>query len=122
MSKNAFCGIDGFGYQKDAVLTNFRQIDYLDQYRVLKLFYKEHVGEELLNPPISYNDRKDKYPTQVLDPNFQVDHVTPTKIQLFEELNTDPANANARFFVLLFRHRQKEMTSDGHKIIEVKVL
>ena len=31
----------------------FLENEYLDQYRDLNLFYKEYVGEELLNPFIS---------------------------------------------------------------------
>ena len=44
------------------------------------------------------------------------------KYQLFEELNTDPDNVNARLFVLLVRHRQVEMISDGNKKLESKVI
>ena len=62
---------------------------------------------------------KNKYPIQVIDLRFQVDHISPKKIQLFEEFNTDPANVNARLFVMLIRHRQIEMISDGNKILEV---
>ena len=39
---------------------NYPENDYIDQYRDLNLFYKEYVGEELLNPFISYPDMKDK--------------------------------------------------------------
>ena len=35
----------------------------------------------------------------------QVDHTTPKKIHLFEEYRNHPANA--RIFVILYRHRQK---------------
>ena len=38
--RKCFCEIDGYRYPKDAVLTNFPEIDYLDQQRDLKLFYK----------------------------------------------------------------------------------
>ena len=51
----------------------------------LKLFYKKFVGEELLNPFISYPDMKDKHPIQVIDLRFQAIYITPKKIQLFEE-------------------------------------
>ena len=51
--KKYFCGIDGYRYPKDAVLTNLPEYDYLDQYRDLKLFYKEYVGEEIKNLFIS---------------------------------------------------------------------
>ena len=53
-----FVEIDGIRYPKDGVLTNFEEMSYLDQYRVLKSFYKEYVGEELLEPYISYPDMK----------------------------------------------------------------
>ena len=75
-----------------------------------------------MNPFISYTGMKNKYPIQLIDIRHQVDHITPEKIQLFEEFNTDPANVNAGLFVILKRHRQIEMISDGNKIIEIKVL
>ena len=75
-----------------------------------------------MNPFISYTDMKNKYPIQVIDVRHQVDNITPEKIQLSEEFNNDPANVNARLFVILFRHRQIELVSDGEKIIEVKVI
>ena len=48
--------IDGARYPKDAIITNYAENDYLDQYRDLQLFYREYVGEELLNPFVSYPD------------------------------------------------------------------
>ena len=92
--KKYICGIDGYRYTKDAVLTNFPENDYLDQYRDLKLFYKEYVGEIIMNLFISYTDMTDKYPIQLIDLRFQVDHISPKKIQLFPEFNTDPTNVN----------------------------
>ena len=65
---------------------------------------------------------KNKYPIQVIDLRQQVYHVFPKKIQMFEEFITDPANVNARLFVLLIRQRQNEMITDGNKIIEVKAI
>ena len=88
-----FIEIDGIRYPRDSVLTNFELNDYLDQYKDVKLFYKEYVGEELLNPFISYPDMKNKYPIQVIDLKHQQDHITPKKIQLFEEYNANPNNA-----------------------------
>ena len=114
-----FVEIDGIRYQKDGILINFEENSYLDQYRDLKLFYKEYVGEELLQPYITYPDMKYLYPIQITDLRFQVDHITPKKIQLFEEFSQDPANE--RLFIILVRHRQIEI-SDGKKIIEVKVI
>ena len=115
-----FVQIDGLSFWRDGVLTNFEENSYLDQYRDLKLFFKEYVGEELLQPYISYPEKKYLYPIQITDLRFQVDHITPKKIQLFEEFSEDPANE--RLFIILIRHRKVEMISDGNKIIEVKVI
>ena len=115
-----FVEIDGVSYPKDSVLLNFGENSYLDQYRGLKLFYKEYFGEELLQPYISYPDMKYLYPIQITDLRYQVDQITPKKIQLFEEFSEDPANEI--LFIILIRHRQLELISDGNKIIEVKVI
>ena len=115
-----FVEIDGVRYPKDGVLINFEENSYLDQCRDIKLFYKEYVGEELSQPYISYPNMKYLYPFQITDLRHQVDHLTPKKIQLFEEFSEDP-NVE-RLFIILVRHRQIEMMSDGNKIIEVKVI
>ena len=115
-----FVEIDGVRYPKDDVLINFEENSYLDQYRDLKLFYKYYLSEQLLQPYITYPDMKYLYPIQITDLRFQVDHITPKKIQLFQEFSEDPANE--RLFIILVRHRQIEMISDGNKIIEVKVI
>ena len=117
-----FSEIDGNRYPNDAVLTNGPEYDYLDQYRDLKIFYKEYVGEELMNPFIRYIDMKNKNPIQVIDLRHQFDHKTPKQIQLFEEIITDPTNVTARLFVILVKHRQTEMISGGNKIIEIRVI
>ena len=62
---------------------------------------------------------KTKYPIQVIDLRFQVDHKTPQKIQLFEEYNVDPNSA--KVYMRLIRRREIEMISDGNKLIEVTV-
>ena len=72
-----YAEIDGIRYPRDPVLTNYEQNDYTDQYRDLKLFFREYVGEEILNPFISYQDMKTKYLIQVIDLRFQTDHKTP---------------------------------------------
>ena len=56
-----FAEIDVYRYAKDAVLTNFPENEFLYQYRGLKLWYKKYVGEEMMNPSISYIDMKKKY-------------------------------------------------------------
>ena len=73
-----------------------------------------------MQPYITYPDMKYFYPFQITDLRHQVDHLTPKKIQLFEKISEDPANE--RLFIILVRHRQVEMISDGNKIIEVKVI
>ena len=115
-----FVEIDGVRYNKDGVLTNFAENSYLDQSRDLKLFYKDYVGEELLQPYISCSEMKKLYPIQITDLRHQVDHITPKKIQLFEEFDDDPHKE--RLFIILVRHRQVEMISDGNKNVQVKVI
>ena len=67
---------------------------------------------------------KTKYPIQVIDLRFQPDHITPKKIQIFEEYRADPANnpINARLYFILIRRREVELISDGNILIEVKVI
>ena len=60
--KKYFVEIDGYRYPKESVQTTISENDYLDQYRDLKSFYQEYVGEELKNPFICYTDLKNKYP------------------------------------------------------------
>ena len=52
--RNYFVEIDSVRYPRDDFLTNYNENDYIDQYRDLTLFYKEYVGEELLNSFVSY--------------------------------------------------------------------
>ena len=77
--------IDGVRYPRHGVSIDYELNDYVDQYRDLKLFYHESLGEQLLQPFVSYIDMKTKYPFQVIDIRFQVDHINPKKIQLFGE-------------------------------------
>ena len=101
-------------YPKDPVETNFSDKKYLLQNRDLKLFYKEYNGESLLYPFISYLDMKTFYPIQVIDLRFQIDYITPKKIRLFEEYKNAPDNTN--LYVILIKHREINMVSDGNKI------
>ena len=115
-----FIEIDGQQYPRDSVLTNYVENEYIDQYRDLKLFYKEHIGVELLNPFVSYPDMKNKHPIQVIDLRYPADHIKPKKFQLFEEYRA--GSASGRLYVKLIRRREIEMISDGNKLIEVKVI
>ena len=112
--------IDGQRYPRDTILINYEENDYIQQYKDLKLFWKEYIGEPILNPLISYTDMKTKYPIEIIDLRHQSDHITPKKIQLFHEYGTDPDNA--RLFLILIRRRENELISDGNKLIEVKVI
>ena len=111
--------IDSIRYPRDSVLVNYEQNDYIEQYKDLKLFFKEYVGEELLTPFVSYADMKTNYSIEIIHLRHQSDHLTPKKIQLFLEYNADPENG--RFYVILFKRREIELISDGNKLIEVKV-
>ena len=112
--------IDGQRYPRDSSLMNYEQNDYIEQYKDLKLFFKEYIGEQLLSPFISYPDMKTKYPIEIIDLRHQADHITPKKIQLFLEYGADPENA--RFFLILIRRREIELISDGNKLIEIKII
>ena len=102
------------------MLVNYEQNDYIEQYNDLKLFFKEYIGEELMTPFISYTDMKKKYPIEIIDLRHQSDHITPMKIQQFEEDCAHPENA--KFYLIIFRRREIELISDGYKLIEVKVI
>ena len=115
-----YAEIDGVRYPSDGVLITYEEIDYIQQYKDLKLFFKEYIGEPILSPLISYPDIKTKYPNEIIDLRHQSDHITPMKIQLFHEYGTDPDNA--RLFLILIRRREIELISDGNKIIEVKII
>ena len=84
------------------------------------IFFKEYIGEPLLNPFISYPDMKTKYPIDIIDLRHQLDHITAKKIQLIQQNGTDPDNA--RLFLIVLRRRETELNSDGNKLIEVKVI
>ena len=112
--------IDSIRYPKNPVMVNFDENNYLEQYKDLKLFYKEYVGDQLLSPIITYDKMKDYYPIQIIDLRFQVDHISPKKIRLFEEYDPNPINTN--LYVILIKHREIKMISDGNKIVSVEVV
>ena len=115
-----FVEIDSVRYPRDNVLVNYEQNDYIEQYKDLKLFFKEYIGEELMSPFISYPDMKTKYPIEIIDLRHQTDHISPKKIQLFQEYSADPDNA--KFYLILIRRREIELISDGNKLIEIKII
>ena len=50
--------IDGFRYPKNAVMVNYGENNYLEQYKDLKIIYKEYVGDHLLSPFLTYERMK----------------------------------------------------------------
>ena len=108
--RNYYIEIDGQRYPRDSSLMNYDQNDYIEQYKDLKLFFKEYIGEQLMSPFISYPDMKTKYPIEIIDLRHQSDHITPKKIQLFPEHGADPDS------------REIELISDGNKLNEIKVI
>ena len=114
-----FFEIDSVRYPRDGVLVNYEQNDYIEQYKDLKIFFKEYIGEKLMSPFISYPDMKTKYPIEIIDLTHQPDDITPKKIQLFQEYSADPENA--KFYLIIIRRREIELISYGNKLIEVKV-
>ena len=112
--------IDSVRYPRDSVLINYEQNDYIESYKDLKLFFKEYIGEALMSPFISYSDMKTKYPIQIIDLRHQADHITPKKIQLFQEYSAD--TDNCKFYLILIRRREIELVSDGNKLIEIKII
>ena len=63
---------------------------------------------------------KTLYPLQVIDIRFQVDHITPIKIQLFEEHRVAPNKA--KFFVIIINRRQIKLISGGYNSTQVEVI
>ena len=63
---------------------------------------------------------KTKYPIQIIELRYQLDHITPKKIQLFQENGVDPENA--RFFLIFTGRREIELICDGKEFLEVKVI
>ena len=112
--------IDGQLYPRDGISINYTEIDYIDQYRDIKLFFKEYIGEPIMNPLISYPDRKTKYSIGNTDLGRQPDLLTFKKIQLFQEYGTDPDKT--RYVLLLIKRREIELISDGNKIFEVRII
>ena len=110
--------LDGQRYQRDGVLINYEENDYIKQCKGLKLFFIGFVGEEIFNLFVSYPDVETKFPITILGLGLQHDHKTLKQIELFQEYGDDPDNA--RLFLILTRRRKIELKSDGKKLIVVK--
>ena len=56
--RKQYMEIDGQRYPREGSVMNYEQNDYIEQYRDVKLFFKEYIGEPILSPFISYPDMK----------------------------------------------------------------
>ena len=63
---------------------------------------------------------KTKYSIRIIDSRHQSGHITPKKVQLFQQNGTDLENG--RLLLILIRRREIEIISGGNKLIEVKVI
>ena len=118
--KRSFVATDGVRYHKDSVETNYSENKCLDQYRDLNLICKDYNGESLLNPFASYPDMKTLYPIQVVDLRFQNHYITAKKIRHFENYENAPENTN--LYVILIKHKETKMVSEGNKITGIELL
>ena len=112
--------IDGQRCPRDGLLINYAEKNYIVQNKVFKLFYREYLGEQTLRPFLPYSDMKTKYPIEIIDLRDQAYHITPKKIQLFQEYGANPNKA--RLFSILIRRREIELISNGNKLIEIGVI
>ena len=112
--------IDGSRYPKNPIMVNYDERNYLDQNRASQLFYKEYIGEQLLSPFITYDKMKIYYPIQIVDPRIQVDHISQKKNRLFGEYIDNPVNTT--LYIIVKKHREIKMVSDGYEIVSVEVI
>ena len=82
------------------MLKNYIKNDHIDQNRDLNLYFRDYIGEPILNPLISYPDMRTNYSIGITDLRHQLDHISSKGTQLFQESGTDPDNA--RLFLNLF--------------------
>ena len=116
--KKIYNGIDRIRYPKNPIMTDYRENFYSNQYRDLKLFYDEYVGEELLFPIKTYK-METYHPIQINDLWFQVDYITPERIRLFEEYDETPTHTD--LYVTLIEQREIKMISGENTISGVDV-
>ena len=118
--RNFYVEIDSLRYLRDSVPINYEENDYIQQYKDLNIIFREYIGEPKLKLLLSYPDMKTKHPIEVIDVRHQNDHITPEKIQLFQEYGTDPDNA--RLFCILIRRKKIELIGDLNNLIEGKII
>ena len=84
------------------------------------IFFREYIGERIINTPISHPDMKTKYAIRITDLRHQPDHITSKRFQLFQKNDTDPDNP--RMFLIIIKRREIESRSDGNKLTEFTVI
>ena len=77
--RKSYVEIDSVRYPRDGILVNYEENAYIQQYRDLKLFLKEYIGEPILSFLISCPDMKTKYLFEIKDLRHQSDLITPKK-------------------------------------------
>ena len=60
------------------------------------------------------------YPIYIIDLGLQIEHVTPKKIEFFEEYYEAPANTI--LYTISIKHRKIKMTPDGNKNIGIELI
>ena len=121
--KKYYSKFDGFRYLKDPVMVKYNENNYLNQNRDLELFCEEIVGEPLLPPLKAYEKNEDLLSytlVQNFDLRFQVNYIILKKIMLSEEYDEDQTNTN--LYIILIKHREIKMISDGDKINGFEVI
>ena len=58
--RTSYVEIDGQQYPRESLLINYEENLYIEQYKELESFFKEYIGEPILNPFLSYPDMKTK--------------------------------------------------------------
>ena len=112
--------INGDRCPRNPIMINYDDNNYLDQYKILKTFYKAYVGEYFLYPIITCAKTKDYCPIQIIDLRFQMNHISPKKNRFFEEKDDNPVNTN--LYIILIKHRELNMVSNVNKVIIVEVI
>ena len=84
--QKSFVELDGQQYPKVSPAMSCEENDYFEQYKDLKLFFRECIGEPIKNPLISYPDMKTKYPIGKTGLRHQPDEITPKKKSTFLRL------------------------------------
>ena len=112
--------INGQRYPRYSLPIYYEDRKYIEQYKDLNLFFKDFMGEPILNLFKTHPDVKTKHPKGIMDLRHQPDHITSKKLQLFQEYAADPKND--RFFSILFRRREIELINDESKLIEVEII